>query len=159
MNLMPGGNAPVASQTLTVRVLSGASVDVSAFRLYASGKVRGDTDMVFYGQPVTDDSTIRLSGQGVNTAFSVNLQAINHDVQKIAFTATCDGNQTLSQLGNLSIQVELNGSVLMKGDVETQGRQEAALILGELYRRNTEWKFRFVAQGFNGGLKPLAEHF
>ncbi|KYP01814.1 hypothetical protein AU253_07625 [Yersinia pestis] len=47
MNLMPGGNAPVASQTLTVRVLSGASVDVSAFRLYASGKVRGDTDMVF----------------------------------------------------------------------------------------------------------------
>lgn len=159
MNLMPGGNAPVASQTLTVRVLSGASVDVSAFRLYASGKVRGDTDMVFYGQPVTDDSTIRLSGQGVNTAFSVNLQAINHDVQKIAFTATCDGNQTLSQLSNLSIQVELNGSVLMKGDVETQGRQEAALILGELYRRNTEWKFRFVAQGFNGGLKPLAEHF
>lgn len=159
MNLMPGGNAPVSSQTLTVRVLSGATVDVSAFRLYASGKVRGDTDMVFYGQPVTDDSTIRLSGQGVNTEFSVNLQAISPDVQKIAFTATCDGNQTISQLRSLSIQVELNGNVLMKGDVETQGRQEAALILGELYRRNTEWKFRFVAQGFNGGLKPLAEHF
>ncbi|MBJ4881235.1 tellurium resistance protein TerA, partial [Salmonella enterica subsp. enterica serovar Derby] len=27
------------------------------------------------------------------------------------------------------------------------------------YRRNNDWKFRFVAQGFNGGLKPLAEHF
>ena len=39
------------------------------------------------------------------------------------------------------------------------GRSEAALILGELYRRNAEWKFRFVSQGFNGGLKPLAEHF
>lgn len=43
--------------------------------------------------------------------------------------------------------------------MDTAGRQEAALILGELYRRNNEWKFRFVAQGFNGGLKPLAEHF
>ncbi|EGQ2049660.1 tellurium resistance protein TerA, partial [Escherichia coli] len=29
----------------------------------------------------------------------------------------------------------------------------------EFYRRNNDWKFRFVAQGFNGGLKPLAEHF
>jgi tellurite resistance protein TerA len=43
--------------------------------------------------------------------------------------------------------------------VELTGRQEAALILGEFYRRNAEWKFRFIAQGFNGGLKPLAEHF
>lgn len=28
-----------------------------------------------------------------------------------------------------------------------------------MYRRNGSWKFRFIAQGFNGGLKPLAEHF
>lgn len=31
--------------------------------------------------------------------------------------------------------------------------------MGEVYRRNNEWKFRFISQGFNGGLKPLAEHF
>lgn len=159
MNLMPGGNASVSAQTLVVRVLSGAAVDVSAFRLYANGKVQNDPDMVFYGQPVNDDQTIRLSGQGTNTEFTVNLPAIRHDVQKIAFTVTCDGNQTISQLRSLSIFVELNGNVLMKGDVDIQGRQEAALILGELYRRNADWKFRFVAQGFNGGLKPLAEHF
>ncbi len=47
----------------------------------------------------------------------------------------------------------------VSGSVELSGRQEAALILGEFYRRNNDWKFRFVAQGFNGGLKPLAEHF
>ncbi|CDG16329.1 MULTISPECIES: TerD family protein [Xenorhabdus] len=159
MNLTPGGNAPVANQTLTVRVLSGSAVDVSAFRLYADGKVKGDPDMVFYGQPVNDDNTVRLTGGNINTAFSVNLPALSQDVQKVAFTATCDGHQTISNLRNLSIRVELNSSVILQGEVEVQGRSEAALILGELYRRNGEWKFRFIAQGFNGGLKPLAEHF
>lgn len=159
MNLTPGGNAPVQNQILTVRVLSGAEVDISAFRLYGDGKVRGDTDMVFYGQPVNDDQTLRLSGAGTDTAFTVNLPALSADVQKIAFTATCDGGQTVAQLRRLVIQVECDGAVALSGEVETQSRQEAALILGELYRRNGEWKFRFVAQGFNGGLKPLAEYF
>ncbi|WP_340610945.1 TerD family protein [Xenorhabdus bharatensis] len=159
MNLTPGGNAPVPNQMLTIKVLSGSAVDVSAFRLYADGKVQGDPDMVFYGQPNNDDNTIRLSGGNTNTAFSVNLPALRQEVQKVAFTATCDGNQTISSLRSLSIQVELNGSVILQGHVEVQGRTEAALILGELYRRNGEWKFRFIAQGFNGGLKPLAEHF
>ncbi|WP_340622243.1 TerD family protein [Xenorhabdus siamensis] len=159
MNLTPGGNAPVSNQALTIRVLSGSSVDVSAFRLYANGKVQGDPDMVFYGQPNNDDNTIRLSGGNTDTAFSVNLPALRQEVQKVAFTATCDDNQTISNLHNLAIQVELNGSVILQGHVEVHGRSEAALILGELYRRNSEWKFRFIAQGFNGGLKPLAEHF
>ena len=72
---------------------------------------------------------------------------------------TCDGGQTVSGLRNLSIDVEQGATGTVSGSVELSGRQEAALILGEFYRRNNDWKFRFVAQGFNGGLKPLAEHF
>ena len=159
MTMTPGGNAPVPSQILTVRVLSGVPVDASSFRLYASGKVQGDPDMVFYGQPANDDGSVKLSGAGTDTAFLVDISRLRPEVQKLAFTATCEGNMTLSGLSHLSIQVELNGSILLSGNVNVAGRQEAALILGELYRRNTEWKFRFIAQGFNGGLQPLAEHF
>ncbi|MCR9000948.1 TerD family protein [Rahnella perminowiae] len=159
MTMTPGGNAPVPSQVLTVRVLSGVPVDASSFRLYTSGKVQGDPDMVFYGQPVNDDASVKLSGAGTDTAFTVDINRLRPEVQKLAFTATCDGNMTLSALKYLSIQVELNGNVLLTGKVDVSGRQEAALILGEIYRRNAEWKFRFIAQGFNGGLKPLAEHF
>jgi uncharacterized protein (TIGR00266 family) len=36
---------------------------------------------------------------------------------------------------------------------------EAALILGEVYRRKQQWKFRAVGQGFAGGLGPLARNF
>ncbi|MGM3175809.1 TerD family protein [Dickeya lacustris] len=159
MNMTPGSNAPLPSQILTIRVLSGIPIDASSFRLYASGKVQGDSDMVFYGQPVNDDASIKLSGAATDTAFAVDINRLRPEVQKVAFTATCDGNMTLSGLKHLSIQVELNGDILLSGSVDVSGRQEAALILGEIYRRNTEWKFRFIAQGFNGGLKPLAEYF
>ncbi|MGV0087384.1 TerD family protein (plasmid) [Rahnella aceris] len=159
MTMTPGGNAPVPSQVLTVRVLSGVPVDASSFRLYATGKVQGDPDMVFYGQPVNDDASVKLSGAGTDTAFTVDINRLRPEVQKLAFTATCDDNMTLSALKYLSIQVELNGNVVLTGKVDVSGRQETALILGEIYRRNAEWKFRFIAQGFNGGLKPLAEHF
>lgn len=159
MNLMPGGNAPVPVQELRVRIASGGSIDASAFRLYADGKVQGDTDMVFYGQPRNDDGSISLTNEGQNAIFTVALNHLKPDVQKVAFTVTCDGGQTVSALRSLSIDVEQGASGIVNGVVELTGRQEAALILGEFYRRNNEWKFRFVAQGFNGGLKPLAEHF
>lgn len=158
MKLTPGGNAPIQNHAVTVRVMSGAPVDVSSFRLYENGKVRGDLDMVFYGQPENQDRTVSYSASGNDSLFTVNLPALAADVQKIAFSATCD-SKVISHLGKLAIQVEINGAVELVGEVDTSGRQEAALILGELYRRNGEWKFRFVSQGFNGGLKPLAEHF
>jgi len=158
MNMTPGSNAPVPASPLTVRVLSGGAVDASAFRLFASGKVNGDADMVFYGQTDNDDRTISLKSEGHNAAFSVDLGRLRPEVQKVAFTVTCDGG-TVAGLQRLAIQVEQNGEVLLNGSVELANRQEAALILGELYRRNNDWKFRFIAQGFNGGLQPLAEHF
>ena len=36
---------------------------------------------------------------------------------------------------------------------------ETAMIFGELYKNNNEWKFRAVGQGFAGGLGPLASSF
>ncbi|WP_239175939.1 tellurium resistance system protein TerA, partial [Citrobacter youngae] len=159
MNLTPGGNAPLIAQDLRVRVISGGPVDASAFRLFADGKVRGDSDMVFYGQPRNEDGSISFSAEGTNSVFTVDLSRLKPDVQKVAFTVTCDGSHTVSSLNHLSIQIESGNTSLISGQVELSGRQEAALILGEVYRRNGDWKFRFIAQGFNGGLKPLAEYY
>lgn len=159
MNLTAGGNAPVPAQELWVRITSAGQVAASAFRLYGDGKVQGDADMVFYGQPRNDDNTVSLVSESPYSTFTVALNQLKPDVQKIALTVTCDGGQTVSGLRNLSIDVEQGANSLVSCIVELSGRQEAALILGEFYRRNNDWKFRFVAQGFNGGLKPLAEHF
>ncbi|RYD25206.1 MAG: hypothetical protein EOP89_09690 [Lysobacteraceae bacterium] len=57
LELQQGGNAALADDHATIAfswsIQAGRDVDadVSAYLLTASGKVRGDTDMVFYNQP------------------------------------------------------------------------------------------------------------
>ena len=70
-------------------------------------------------------------------AFSPLTVPLKPDVQKVAFTVTCDGSHTVSSLNHLSIQIESGNTSLISGQVELSGRQEAALILGEVYRK--EW--------------------
>ena len=59
--LAPGANTGVNTQTLNVTVsyspVPCAELDVSAFLLTASGKVRGDNDMCFFGHPISNSSS------------------------------------------------------------------------------------------------------
>ncbi|MFT6914108.1 MAG: tellurite resistance protein TerA [Motiliproteus sp.] len=156
--LTPGGNISLPTDLLSVTVSAGKAADVASFRLYEDGKTRSDLDFVFYAQKNNDDNSICLTSSGLSTLFEVDLLRLKDDVKKIAFTITADiGN--LRSLAPVCIEVAQGSEVLVQADVVMSDRNEAALILGELYRRNDEWKFRFVSQGFNGGLKPLAEHF
>lgn len=157
--LTAGGNCPLPTAELAIRISAGGEADISAFRLYADGKVRGDEDMIFYGQTQCADGSVRLVSQGRETVFALKLAALPPDVQKVAFTATVDGQRTIQALQHLTIQVEQGSAVLAVGKTDMQQRPEAALILGECYRRDGNWKFRFVAQGFQGGLRPLAEYY
>lgn len=157
--LVAGGNTKVPEGKLCVSVISGLDVDVSSFRLYSEGKVRKDEDMVFFGQTKNDDGTIEFSGGGKNSTFIVNLNLLQADVKSITFSATCDEGCTISNVQKLSIHVKHEGHDIVHGIVDIEERSEAALILGELYRRNNEWKFRFLSHGFSGGLEPLAKHF
>ncbi len=64
--LQQGGNTPVADKRLSVgfswAIPSGRAVeaDASAYLLTASGKVRGDADMVFYNQPDGAGGAVRF---------------------------------------------------------------------------------------------------
>jgi len=64
--LMPGANAPVPVGDLTVLIrhgtIPGAEIDVSAFLVASSGKVRSDADMCFYGQPSVAGGAVALAG-------------------------------------------------------------------------------------------------
>ena len=100
MTLVPGANHPIPSENITITVqlfpsmVSGAEVDISAFLLTAGGKVRGDGDMVFYGQPSPGKGDVALSGSGTgNATFTLNLTRLDADIEKIAFTATIHENK------------------------------------------------------------------
>ena len=160
INLTLGANTIINHNDIIVKISSGLPVDASAFRLFANNKVKDDLDMVFYGQPNNENGSISWKqDHNKNHEFIVNLSKLANDVTKVAFTITCDEYQPISQLLNLSVQIIANNQVIAVGEVDITDRPEKALIMGEIYRRNSEWKFRFIAQGFNGGLKPLAENF
>ena len=97
---------------------------------------------------------------GAGGSFEVALGKLPADVAKIVFCVTADKGKTLAALSGASIEVkDQGGAALASYKPDLQGASEAAMTFGELYKRNNEWKFRAVGQGFNGGLGPLARSF
>lgn len=159
--LAPGGNAPVTVGNLRVEIgyspIPGADIDVSAFALTATGKVRGDNDMCFYGQPnVLNGAVQMVESAAGRAAFTVDLARLDPVIEKVALTATIYENKaSFDRVSTLAVTV--TGGI--EAQLPTAGMKETALILGEFYRRQGAWKFRCVGQGFAGGLAPLATHF
>ena len=155
--LIAGANAPLPTDSISIRILSNNGIDCAAYRLTANGKVRGDGDMIFYGQTRSDDGNVSFRGHDSDGFFDINLPAQPAVIDKIALAFSSE--QTLAQVGDVDIQVLQGSQVLLTCRLAAAGRNEKAIILAECYRRQGSWKFRFIAQGFNGGLKPLSEHF
>jgi len=168
MQLTIGANTAIPTDQLELhlRVIprGGAvvTVDVSAYALAeTSQKVRGDQDMIFYGQTRHSSGAIELQqADAHNSRFILKLPQVEAALGKIAFTTAIEqAGQTFNSIDKVELKLLHNGQVVAQAQLDGQGRSEAALILGECYRRNGAWKFRLIGQGFNGGLKPLAEHF
>ena len=155
--LVAGANAPLPTDNISIRILSQNAIDCAAYRLTTDGKVRGDGDMVFYGQKSSDDNSVSFRGHDSDGFFDINLPNQPATIDKIALAFSSD--QTLAQLGDVDIQVLQGSQILLTCQLNSSGRSEKAIILAECYRRQGSWKFRFIAQGFEGGLKPLSEHF
>ncbi|ASA15094.1 TerD family protein [Pseudomonas aeruginosa] len=147
-------------------------LDASAFLLNASGKVRGDADFIFYNQLKSPDGSVEHTGDnrdgagdGDDEAIKVDLSRVPVDVDKIAFTVTIhdaeNRRQNFGQVGNSFIRIvnEANGSEIVRYDLAEDASTETAMIFAELYRHNSEWKFRAVGQGYAGGLKALANGY
>lgn len=174
--LTMGGNAPLPGDDFEVSVrwkLNSAAIDeidVSAFILTGNGKVATDDDMVFYGQRADRAGAVKMTetrrqapGGAAEASFDIDLRRLPASAEKIAVTGTITDAQkkrvSFTDVASLVVSVIRSGTTVLTFDVPVGGMSEAALILGEFYRRNDQWKFRAVGQGFNGGLKPLAEGF
>jgi tellurite resistance protein TerA len=77
MELQQGANTSVGGGVLQISVElsapSGCDVDVSAYLLTESGRVRDDNDMVFYNQPAGGDGAVRLADRSAaGTTFDVD---------------------------------------------------------------------------------------
>ncbi len=173
MDLQPGQNFSISQHSLApaaVEILldwtpadTPLTLDASAFALTAQGKVRGDGDLIFYNQLELAGGGIRRAEDG--RAFTVRFAALPAAIERIVIALTIDQGQRRGQSFGQLRQVRANiraadgKTVLASFPLATKMMPETALIVGELYRRNGEWKFRAVGQGFVGGLGPLARQY
>ena len=157
-----------------VRSTDGADfdLDASVFLVNESGKIRNDQDFIFYNNLKSSDGSVEHTGdnrtgegEGDDEAIKVQLPSVPGDVQKLVVAVTIHDAETRKQnfgmVQNAFIRVvnaESNNEIT-RYDLSEDASTETAMIFGELYRHNNEWKFRAVGQGYNGGLAPLARNF
>jgi tellurium resistance protein TerD len=95
----------------------------------------------------------------------VNLTMVPPQVDKIVFPVSIyDAEsrlQSFGQVRNAYIRVlnQADGQELARYDLTEDASSETAMIFGELYRYNNEWKFRAVGQGYASGLRGIALDF
>lgn len=147
-------------------------LDAVAFLVNESGKVRADADFIFFNNLKSADGSVEHTGDnrtgegdGDDEVIKVDLSKVPADVSKVVFCAVIyDGqarNQNFGQVANAYIRVvnTQGDAEVARYDLSEDSSTETAMIFGELYKNNGEWKFRAVGQGFAGGLGPLAASY
>jgi stress response protein SCP2 len=137
-------------------------VDVSALLLADSGRVRSDADFVYYNQPTHASGSVRHAGKqqgprGSADTVTVALGSVEPAVQRVVIAASAEGAFSRVPGMTLCLYDEAHAE-LVRFAVEGEGT-ETSMVVGELYRRGGEWKFRAVGQGFDNGLAGLATAF
>lgn len=162
--LSKGANVPVPASAVRAVLDWSAGpgvpdVDASALLLTRGGRVRSDDDFVFYNQPLHASGAVsHLGKQPGSESLDVRLGALGPDVERVALCASADGG-TFGQVPGLCLRLldAASGAELARFDIAAG--TEAALVGGELYRRDGGWKFRAVGQGYASGLAGLATDF
>ncbi len=185
LNLTKGGNlnltkaAPGLTHIIVglgwdVRKTAGVDfdLDASAFLLYAGDKVKSDKDCIYFNNLKSVDGSIVHQGDnrtgvgdGDDEQIKIDLSKVPADILKIALVVTIHDadvrKQNFGQVEKATVRV-VNGAdnaELTKFDLSEDASTVTAMILGELYRAGTDWKFKAVGQGYAGGLGALATSY
>ncbi|MFD7105818.1 TerD family protein [Streptomyces celluloflavus] len=184
VTLAKGGNVSLskAAPNLTqitvglgwdARSTTGAPFDLDASALLcAAGRVLGDEYFVFYNNLKSPEGSVEHTGdnltgegEGDDETILVDLAQVPAQADKIVFPVSIHEaearGQSFGQVGNAFIRVvnQADGSELARYDLSEDASSETAMIFGEVYRYNGEWKFRAVGQGYASGLRGIALDF
>ncbi|SAK48434.1 stress protein [Caballeronia hypogeia] len=147
-------------------------LDASAFMVGENGKVRGDEDFIFYNQLSSRCGSVEHTGdnrtgagEGDDEALKIDLTLVPNHVKRVVVCVTIDDaearRQNFGQVSGAFMRiVNLDNDVeIARFDLSEDYSTETAMIFGEVYRHNDEWKFKAVGQGYAGGLESLCGHF
>jgi len=149
-------------------------LDTSVFLLGNDEKLISDNHLVFYNNLKSPDpensiehmgDNLTGAGEGDDEVVIVNLKKVPEDVQKITFVVTIyDGEkrgQNFGQVNNAFVRlvdVKTKEEVL-RYDLTEDYSIETAMIMGELYRKDGQWRMSAVGEGYEGGLQAILNRY
>ena len=185
VSLVKGGNIslsktePSLSQILIglgwdARSSTGSDFDLDAslFIVDESGKVPSDAHFIFYNQLLSPCGSVEHTGDnrtgdgdGDDEALKVLLHQVPAAVRRLVVAVTIhDAHARQQNFGQVSgafmriVNLD-NDAEIARFDLSEDYSTETAMVFGEVYRHNQEWKFKAVGQGYEGGLAALcAQH-
>ena len=155
-----------------IRLSDGADFDLDSccFLLKADDKVRADSDFIFYNNKKSTCGSVSHNGDNTSGAgdgddetIDVDLGKVPAEVMKIMVAVTIHEaaarKQNFGMVRSAYVRVlDVDKNVeLARYDLTEDASVDTSMLFGEIYRRDTEWKFRAVGQGFAGGLGPMAQ--
>ena len=137
-------------------------VDASALLLRTDGRVGSDADFIFYNQTEHESGSVKhagkLTGPQSYDVIDVDLVNVPDQVDRIALAASADGG-TFGAVPGLRLAISDLATSAEIATFAMSADAETAFVTGELYRRDTGWKFRAIGQGYSSGLAGLAADF
>lgn len=184
ISLSKGGNISLSKNIATdpkfvlglgwdARSTDGADfdLDASAFLLGANGKITRNEDFVFYNSPKHPSGAVtyngdNLTGEGDGDDETINLDfsLVPDDIEKIAITVSIhegtERGQNFGQVTDAYVQLhDSAGEIPFRFDLSEDASLNTAVIFGEFYKKNGEWKFKAIEQGWESGLQGLLTNF
>ena len=133
---------------------------------------RPTTYFVFFNNLRSPDGSIEHLGDnlvggagGDDEQINVDLSAVPPNITSVVFAVSIyeadQRRQSFGQVRGAFIRVvdRNTGSELARYDLTEEASTETAMVFGELYRYNSEWKFRAIGQGYASGLRGIALDF
>ena len=147
-------------------------LDAAAFMLTDNGKVASSDSFIFYGNAKDSSGSVQHLGDnltgigdGDDEQIKIDLGKVPDNISKIAFTVTIyeaeERRQNFGQVANAFIRIynEQDGTEILRYDLGEDFSIETAVVFGELYKNNNEWKFNAIGSGYQGGLAALCQSF
>ena len=144
----------------------GCELDASAFLLAENEKVPSEDWFIFYGQVQSPDESTRYQGYDLGGSdLMINLDKVSQNVKKISMAVTIyeavSRNQNFSKVNSVSaviINID-SGQVVASVDLTNCSSVVTALVVGEFYRHNGEWKFNAVGSGVSRDLAGFCKMY
>jgi tellurium resistance protein TerD len=182
ITLTKGGNTAIDPDVKRVRVCAGWDVrqttghdhdlDLSAIQTDDNKKTLEEQGFVFFnnlksadGSVVHNGDNLTGAGDGDDEVIEVDLQQVRADVDAIVFVVSIHDaearGQSFGQVRNAFIRVvdDDTKQEILRYDLTEDASTETVMIFGELYRRDGQWKFRAVGQGYDKGFQALVENY